>query len=119
MLAVKASLQGAHEVPVLVFDEVDAGIGGRTAEVVGQKLREVAGYAQVLCVTHLPQIAGLADWHLRVEKGGEADHQRVRVAAIEGEERVEELARMLSGTRITPASLQHARELLERRAGRG
>jgi DNA repair protein RecN (Recombination protein N) len=87
MLALKACLQRAHEIPVLVFDEVDVGIGGRTAEAVGEKLREVARYAQVLCVTHLPQIAALADWHLRVEKVDDGKRTRVIVVPLDGEER--------------------------------
>ena len=118
MLALKACLQRAHEIPVLIFDEVDVGIGGRTAEAVGEKLREVARYAQVLCVTHLPQIAALADWHLRVEKVDDGKRARVIVTPLEGEERVQELARMLSGKQITAASLQHAQELLQRAAVR-
>ncbi|MFA0750074.1 MAG: hypothetical protein SLRJCFUN_000477 [Candidatus Fervidibacter sp.] len=118
MLALKACLQRAHEIPVLIFDEVDVGIGGRTAEAVGEKLREVARYAQVLCVTHLPQIAALADWHLRVEKVDDGKRTRVLVTPLEGEERVRELARMLSGKQITAASLQHAQELLQRAAVR-
>ncbi|MFN4180901.1 MAG: DNA repair protein RecN, partial [Armatimonadota bacterium] len=114
MLALKASLQRTHEIPVLVFDEIDVGIGGKTAEAVGEKLREVSRYAQVLCVTHLPQIAALADWHLQVEKVTEGKRTRVIVTPLQFEERVKELARMLSGKQITQASLQHAQELLSR-----
>lgn len=114
MLALKASLQRTHEIPVLVFDEIDVGIGGRTAEAVGEKLREVSRYAQVLCVTHLPQIAALADWHLQVEKVTEGKRTRVIVTPLQFEERVKELARMLSGKQVTQASLQHAKELLAR-----
>lgn len=114
MLALKASLQRTHEIPVLVFDEIDVGIGGKTAEAVGEKLREVSRYAQVLCVTHLPQIAALADWHLQVEKVTQGKRTRVIVTPLQFEERVKELARMLSGKQITQASLQHAQELLSR-----
>ncbi len=114
MLALKASLQRTHEIPVLVFDEIDVGIGGRTAEAVGEKLREVSRYAQVLCVTHLPQIAALADWHLQVDKLVEGKRTKVIVTPLQHEEKVRELARMLSGKQITTASLQHAQELLER-----
>jgi len=114
MLALKASLQRTHEIPILVFDEIDVGIGGKTAEAVGEKLREVSRYAQVLCVTHLPQIAALADWHLQVEKITEGKRTRVIVTPLEYDERVKELARMLSGKQITQASLQHAQELLQR-----
>lgn len=114
MLALKASLQRTHEIPVLVFDEIDVGIGGRTAEAVGEKLGEVSRYAQVLCVTHLPQIAALADWHLKVEKVMEGKRTKVLVTPLQHEERVIEIARMLSGKQITSSSLQHAHELLER-----
>ncbi len=114
MLALKASLQRTHEIPVLVFDEIDVGIGGRVAEAVGEKLREVSRYAQVLCVTHLPQIAALADGHLRVEKVTEGKRTWVVVTPLSPEERIREIARMLSGKQITAASLQHAQELLER-----
>ncbi|GBC99113.1 DNA repair protein RecN [bacterium HR17] len=116
MLALKASLPRTHEIPVLVFDEVDVGIGGRTAEAVGEKLREVARYAQVLCVTHLPQIAALADWHLQVRKVDDGQRSRVVVTPLHGDARVQEVARMLSGKQVTPTSLQHARELLQRAA---
>ncbi len=112
MLALKASLQSSHDIPVLIFDEIDTGIGGRTAEAVGQKLRSVAQYAQVLSVTHLPQIASLADWHLVVEKVDVGDKSAVTVAPLEGDGRACELARMLSGSQVTEASIQHARELL-------
>ncbi|MDW8027041.1 MAG: DNA repair protein RecN [Armatimonadota bacterium] len=114
MLALKASLQKMHEIPVLIFDEIDVGIGGRTADAVGEKLREVARYAQVLCVTHLPQIAALADWHLQVEKIVEGKSTKVVVTPLQHEDRIREIARMLSGKQVTAASLQHAQELLGR-----
>ncbi|MFA5353009.1 MAG: DNA repair protein RecN [Thermodesulfovibrionales bacterium] len=96
----------------LVFDEVDAGIGGVAASSVGKRLKEISGHYQVFCITHLPQIASLADRHLKVEKGLDRERVQVSVSALEGEERMKELARMLSG-RVTEASLIHARELLE------
>lgn len=114
MLSLRASLQKTHEIPVLVFDEIDVGIGGRTAQAIGEKLNEVGRYAQVLCVTHLPQIASLANWHLRVEKTEERKRAKVIVKSVQGEERVRELARMLSGKKITEVSIKHAKELLER-----
>ncbi|MBZ0154760.1 MAG: DNA repair protein RecN [Alphaproteobacteria bacterium] len=95
----------------LIFDEVDAGIGGVTAQHVGNRLKAIAGTYQVLCITHLPQIAALADYHLMVEKTVEKDHTAVIVKHLTGGLRQEELARMLSG-RITDGSLKHARELL-------
>ena len=120
MLAVRAVLSAAGEVPTMVFDEVDAGIGGRVAEVVGQKLGQIAGGRQVLCVTHLAPIAVYADHHLRVEKTASRTATRTTVTALDGAARVEELARMLGGERVTEATRRAARELLRaaRREGR-
>ena len=97
----------------LVFDEVDAGIGGRAAETVGRKLRELGASRQVLCVTHLPQIARFAHHHFRVEKVELNGRTVTRVEYLEGRARVTELARMLSGSQVTNAVLQHATELLK------
>lgn len=113
MLAVKAVLAAVDEAPTVIFDEVDAGIGGETAVAVGRRLVELARHRQVLCVTHLPQIAALADRQLAVDKRVEGDRTRVQVVAVEGEERVTELARMLGDAREA-SSLDHARRLLER-----
>jgi DNA repair protein RecN (Recombination protein N) len=110
MLAIKAAIQ-RDRVGTMVFDEIDAGIGGETADLVGQKLREVAARTQVLCVTHLARIACRADTHYHVIKQVRAGRTLTRVARLEGEERVVEVARMLSGE-ATSASLAHARELL-------
>jgi DNA repair protein RecN (Recombination protein N) len=120
MLAVRAVLSAAGEVPTMVFDEVDAGIGGRVAEVVGQKLGQIAGGRQVLCVTHLAPIAVYADHHLRVDKTASRTATRTTVTALDGAARVEELARMLGGERVTEATRRAARELLRaaRREGR-
>ena len=100
-----------HLRSTLIFDEVDAGIGGATAQHVGRRLKELAKTYQVFCITHLPQIAALADSHMKVDKQIGTDSVRVQIAELDGKERHEELARMLSG-RITEGSLQHARELL-------
>jgi DNA repair protein RecN (Recombination protein N) len=97
----------------LVFDEVDSGIGGRAAETVGRKLRELGASRQVLCVTHLPQIASFAHHHFRVEKIEQNGRTVTRVEYLEGRERVAELARMLSGSQVTDAVLKHATELLK------
>ncbi|HET8577279.1 MAG TPA: DNA repair protein RecN [Methylomirabilota bacterium] len=112
MLAVKTILAAADEVPTLVFDEVDAGIGGRVADMVGQKLRATATGRQVLCVTHLGPIAAYASHHLRVEKRISRGATRTTVTALGGEARIEELARMLAGEQVTETSRRHARELL-------
>jgi len=96
----------------LVFDEVDAGIGGRTAESVGKKLRALAQRGQVLCVTHVPQIAALADRHFRAEKKELKGRTIAAVRLLEGRERVDEIARMLAGEKVPETALRHARELL-------
>ena len=104
----------------MIFDEVDAGIGGRVADVVGQKLRDTAGGRQVLCVTHLAPIAAHADHHLLVEKRAGRTRTSTTVTPLDAAARVEELARMLGGERITEATRRHARELYRdaRRSGR-
>jgi len=112
MLAAKTVLAAADDVPVLVFDEVDAGIGGRVADVVGQKLAASAAGRQVLCVTHLAPIAAYAGQHLLVEKRVARGATRTTVTRLPVAARVDELARMLGGERVTEASRRHARELL-------
>jgi DNA repair protein RecN (Recombination protein N) len=97
----------------LVFDEVDAGIGGRVAEVVGRKLRTIAERHQVLCVTHLPQIASLADRHFAVQKRVERGRTLTEVHALREAERVEEVARMLGGETVSDAARKHARDLVK------
>lgn len=111
MLALKNILADVDNLPVLIFDEVDAGIGGRTAESVGKKLKKISNRHQVLCTTHLPQIASLGDFHLRITKRHRNGKVYVEVKELTGRERQDEIARMLSG-KITDASLKHAKELL-------
>jgi DNA repair protein RecN (Recombination protein N) len=117
MLAAKTVLAAADDVPVLVFDEVDAGIGGRVADVVGQKLRASAEGRQVLCVTHLAPIAAYAGHHLLVEKRVTRGATRTSVTPLREAARVDEVARMLGGERVTETSRRHARELLRGSAG--
>ncbi len=112
MLALKSVLKGVDRTPVLVFDEVDAGIGGKTAEVVGAKLKELGEHHQIFLVTHLSQLAAQADNHYLVEKKYKPEGIGISVTSLEGEERVIELARMLVGGRVTETTLQQARELL-------
>lgn len=107
-----ATLNAAH-LPCLVFDEVDAGVGGAVAEMVGRQLRELAASGQVLCVTHLPQVASQAGRQLRVSKQTARGVTRTRLEALDEDSRVEELARMLGGASITDRTRDHAREMLE------
>lgn len=115
-LAIKTCLAPAGragETPrTLVFDEIDTGVGGRVADAIGRRLKKLSAANQVLCVTHLPQIAGFADSHYRVEKAAKGKETFATLAKLEGEARTEELARMLSGEKVTEAALQNARELL-------
>ncbi len=114
MLALKCLEARRRAVATLIFDEVDAGIGGGVAEVVGRKLKQLARFHQVLCITHLPQIAAFADKHFVVEKEQRRGTTASRVSALERGERIEELARMLGGVEITDKIRRAARELLER-----
>ena len=116
MLALKSILADVDRVPVLIFDEVDAGIGGRTAESVAMKLKKVAKTHQVICITHLPQIASTADFHLMTEKFQKKGSVSVKIKELSPAERKSEIARMLSG-KVTDVSLKHAGELLEERKG--
>jgi DNA repair protein RecN (Recombination protein N) len=118
MLALKVVLAATDAVPVLIFDEVDVGIGGKTADTVGKKLRQVARSRQVLCVTHLPQIAAYADQHFRVEKREEEGRTATTVAVLVKNDRVREVARMLGGESVTDTSLQHALELITQARGK-
>jgi DNA repair protein RecN (Recombination protein N) len=95
-----------------VFDEVDAGVGGAVAEAIGRRLKRAASKHQVLCITHLPQIAAFADAHFRVEKASRKGRTTTRVVRLEEDERIEELARMLGGRRVSQSARDHARQLL-------
>ncbi len=114
MLALKTILAAGDSIPTLVFDEVDAGIGGAVAEEVGKKLKKVAGDRQVFCITHLPQIASLASRHYGVLKTVKKERTLTEVRLLEDRERVDEIARMLGGKTITETTLTHAAEMIER-----
>ena len=112
MLAIKSLVLGPGDISTLLFDEVDAGIGGGVAEIVGKKLKTVAAAHQVICVTHLPQIAALADSHHAVIKEVVKGHTVTRVKELNDEERVDEVARMLGGIKITDKTRKHAEEMV-------
>jgi len=101
-------------VETIVFDEVDAGIGGGTAEVVGRKLRELARHHQIICITHLPQIAKFGQCHFSITKQVKAGRTRTAIQPLSKKDRLREIARMLGGEKITQTTLDHARELLEK-----
>ena len=112
-LAIQVLSAQGKRVPTFVFDEVDVGIGGRVAEIVGRMLRELGGTGQVLCVTHLPQVAALGHHHIRIEKAVADGTTRIEASPLEREARVQELARMLGGVTITKQTVAHARAMLE------
>jgi DNA repair protein RecN (Recombination protein N) len=114
MLALKTILVEGDPIPTLVFDEVDAGIGGAVAEEVGKKLKRVAAKRQVFCITHLPQIASMAASHYGVSKSVKKDRTSTEVRLLDKQERVDEIARMLGGKTITDATITHAQEMIAR-----
>jgi DNA repair protein RecN (Recombination protein N) len=116
-LAVQVIAADAGSTPCMVFDEVDAGIGGGVAEIVGRKLRELGERRQVLCVTHVPQVASQGHHHLRVSKLTDGRSTRTLITQLKESEKVEELARMLGGVKITARTRAHAEEMLARAAG--
>ncbi len=111
-LAIQVIASDGSTIPTMVFDEVDAGVGGGVAEMVGRRLRELGDTRQVLCVTHLPQVACLASQHFRISKVSDGKTTRTRISELGKEERVEELARMLGGVEITQKTIEHAAEML-------
>jgi DNA repair protein RecN (Recombination protein N) len=116
-LAIQVVGAQASTIPAMIFDEVDAGIGGGVAEIVGRELRRLGDRCQVLCVTHLPQVASQGHGHFRIRKEAVDGETYTRVERLEDTARVEELARMLGGTEITETTRSHAREMMERATG--
>lgn len=113
MLVLNTATKLSESAKTMVFDEIDTGIGGRVAEAVGLKLKELSKTQQVLCVTHQPQVASLADHHYKVEKATVGNRTKVAVRELADNEQVEEIARMLTGKEITETARQHAREMLK------
>lgn len=111
MLAVKTVMAGKDDTETLIFDEIDAGISGRTAQLVGEKLKRLSGEHQIICITHLPQIAAMADTHFVIEKSAKQDVTTTEIRKLEYDECVSELARLLGGSSITDAVVSNAREM--------
>ncbi len=111
-LAIQVIASDASDMPVMVFDEVDAGVGGGIAELIGRRMRALGRSRQVLCVTHLPQVASQAHHHFKVEKIAGRDSTRTTITRLEDGARIEELARMLGGMTITDTTREHAREMI-------
>ncbi|NPV52561.1 MAG: DNA repair protein RecN [Firmicutes bacterium] len=112
MLAIKAVLAAHDEIPTMVFDEIDSGVGGRAAQAVAEKLVKVSRLRQVICVTHLPQIASMADVHFHISKEVTSDRTRTRVHKLAWGDQVTEIARMLAGSNLTDITMKHAEEMI-------
>ena len=113
-LAIQVITAQAARIPTLIFDEVDVGIGGRVAEIVGLQLRALGQHRQVACVTHLPQVAALGHHHLQVSKQTGKDTTVTEIKQLDNQQRIDEVARMLGGIEITDQTLSHAKEMIER-----
>ena len=111
MLAIKSVLADTDEIPTLIFDEIDTGISGRTAQMVAEKMALIASSRQVICITHLPQIASMADSNFVIEKAVAQGRTRTQIRCLDDEEAVGEVARLLGGASITDAVLENAREM--------
>lgn len=112
MLAMKTIFSKSQGITSIVFDEVDTGVSGRVAQAIADKIYQISEGSQVLCITHLPQVAAVADKQYFIEKAIIADRTETRVRVLDSKERVDEIARMLAGSEITPLTLEHAKELL-------
>lgn len=117
ILAIKTTLADTYQVPTLIFDEIDVGVGGTSLTAMARKLKKLSGSHQVILVTHAPQVAAYADVHYYIHKEMNTDQTLTRVIPLQGEDRVLELARMLSGESISEITLQHAREMLDKASG--
>ena len=113
MLAIKTVLADSDDIPTLIFDEIDTGISGRTAQKVSEKLSYIAKSHQVICITHLPQIAAMADTHFEIHKAASEGSTATSIRRLNREQTVEELARLLGGAKITDSVIQNASEMKE------
>ena len=114
-LAIQVAARSSDAAGTLIFDEVDSGVGGAVAEIVGEQLQRLADSAQVICVTHLPQVASQGDQQLKVSKLSDGKTTRTQIKSLTPDERIEEIARMLGGAKITAATRAHATEMLKSR----
>ena len=113
MLDFKKILSKYDRISTLIFDEIDTGISGRTAQIVGEKIKAISKNHQVICISHLPQIAALADVHFEISKKAFKDKTKVCVKKLDYNERIEELSRLLGGVNLTDTTKQHAKEMLD------
>jgi DNA repair protein RecN (Recombination protein N) len=115
MLSLKASIGGKESVPVLVFDEIDAGISGKTADKVGKLLSKLAANHQIIAITHLPQIAAYGENHLRVSKRETETHTLAEIKTLGEKEKIDEIAKLISGKEITNTTIKAAEELIKKK----
>ena len=113
MLAIKSALAEKDDIDSLIFDEIDTGISGRTAQMVAVKMHSIAASHQVICITHLPQIAAMADSHFEIEKHLQGTETITQIHVLKEHDSIRELARLLGGAEITPAVLENAKEMKE------
>jgi len=116
-LAIQVIASTGTGIPTLIFDEVDAGIGGQVAEIVGKRLRQIGQTRQVLCITHLPQVASQANHHIKIQKHVDRNSTTTHLVSLVGKKRIQEIARMLGGVKITDRTLAHAQEMIDDNAG--
>ncbi len=112
MLALKSIFSKHQEVTSIIFDEVDTGVSGRVAQAIGEKIHKVSTGSQVLCISHLPQVAAMADVHLYIAKSTKEGRTKTTVTTLNEEEKIQEIGRMISGVEITDLTKEHAKELL-------
>jgi DNA repair protein RecN (Recombination protein N) len=112
MLALKSILNKIDDIPTMIFDEIDTGISGKTAFLIGRKIKKISTDHQIICVTHSPQVAASADHHFKIEKYIDSTKAESRVEKLSFEDRVEEVARLISGDTITSSSLKNSEELI-------
>jgi len=112
MLALKSIMAKNEKLPLLIFDEIDVGVSGRIAQKVGFAMKNLSRYHQIIAITHLPQIAALADHHILIEKSVEGNRTKSKLRKLSKEERIYEVAKLLSGEKITDSSLEAAKDLI-------
>ena len=114
MLAIKSVLAESDDIPTIVFDEIDTGIGGRSSVVVGEVLSQISKFKQLICITHLPSIAALGVTHYQIYKRIIDNQTKIMVRRLNPEERIQEIAHMIAGEPITEISISHAKELYDK-----
>ena len=114
MLALKTIFAKSQGITSIIFDEIDTGVSGRVAQAIAEKIYSISVHSQVLCITHLPQVAGIADYHLYVKKATNEERTTTAAVILQDKERIEEIARMLSGSETTEVAMQAAAELIKR-----